>query len=455
MKFSLTYEYIDLLKEAIEKNESKYIQEQSVLLHAVDIAEIFDRITIQEARYFFTQISDKEKAADVIVELEEDIREELLEGLSGNEIAALFIDNVNSDDAADILNELSDDLKNEVIQQIHKQDIEQASDIIDLLNYEEDTAGGLMGKEYIQVNINWTSERCIQEIRTQAQEIDQVYTVYVVNDNDVLKGIISLKKLILVQVDTQVSDIYDESILSVNASCDSEEVANIMQKYDLIALPVVDEIGRLIGRITIDDVVDVIKEEAEKDYQLISGITQDVEHTDNVWMLTKARLPWLLIGLIGGIVGAKVIGNFEDTIRINPEMAFFIPLIAAMGGNVGVQSSSIIVQGLANKSIEKTRIFLKLFKELLVGLANGFICSILILGYNLLFNQSLDLSATVSAALLVVIVFASVFGSFVPLVLNKYKIDPAVATGPFITTINDVLGLLLYFAIGRIMYGIF
>jgi magnesium transporter len=333
--------------------------------------------------------------------------------------------------------------------------VEQASVIVDLLSYPEDSAGGLMAKELIKVRADWSMLKCVKEMRKQAENIKNVYTIYVVDDFGRLIGTLSLKKLLLAPDGSKVRDLYYDEVLSVKAYETSEEIASIMEKYDLVVLPVVDELDRLIGRITIDDVVDVIKEEADKDYQMASGLSETVDSADSVRVLTRARLPWLLVGLLGGILGALVIDQYEDTLGLYPEMALFIPLIAAMGGNVGVQSSAIIVQGLANNSLGFQSLSYKLGKELLVALVNGLVCSALILAYTLLFKDSTDLAATVSVALVLVIIFAGLFGTLVPLMLDKYKIDPALATGPFITTMNDIVGLFIYFSIGHLMYSWF
>jgi magnesium transporter len=296
---------------------------------------------------------------------------------------------------------------------------------------------------------------CIREMRKQAEDLDEIYYIYVVSDENVLLGILSLKALLLASASTRVKDIYAAEVRSVQTDTDSEEVAQIMEKYDLIVLPVTDSIGRLMGRITIDDVVDVIRDEAEKDYQLASGITTDVETTDSPARLSRARLPWLIIGLLGGIVVAAVIGRFEEDIKINPEMAFFIPLIAAMAGNVGIQSSAIIVQGIASNSLGLESTYRKLAKELIVSLMNGIILSGILFLYNFFISHNLALTFTVSISLFMVIIFAALFGTLIPLMLHRMKIDPALATGPFITTMNDIMGLFIYFLMGRILYGIF
>ena len=446
MKFELSKEYIEHIQSLIEEQSVVKLKEELTEIHAADIAEIYEAIELEQAHFLHNIIED-EKGADILMELEDDLRDQLLDNLSPKEIAEEVLENLESDDAADIVSELPQEVKEEVLS--HIEDVEHASDIADLLNYPEDTAGGLMAKELIKVNKNWTVMRCVREMRKQAENVSFVYTIYVVDDNDILAGTLSLKKLLLTDAKTIISEIYKEDIIMVNANEDNEEVGNIMNKYDLIVLPVVNDLGQLIGRITVDDVMEVIKEEAEKDYQMASGISEDVESSDSIWTLTRARLPWLLIGMIGGLLGAKVIGIFD--IEKNYQMAFFIPLIAAMGGNVGVQSAAIVVQGLAGGSIEFNGTFKRLIKELGVALVNGIICSSIIYIATFLLGYGVWLSATVSIALLAVIIFAALFGTFVPLSLDKYKIDPALATGPFITTVNDVLGLFIYFLIGQMI----
>lgn len=449
MQFELTKEYLGDIKAAIERNDELALIELVQDLHPADLGEILDELDIAEAGSLY-KVLDASRASSVLTYMEEDKREDFLASLSSKEIAEQFIDNLDSDDAADMLNLFPQEQKEEIISLI--EDRQQARDIVDLLHYEEGTAGALMAKELIRVNVNWSVSKAVREMRRQAEAIENVYTVYVVDDEDVLVGRLPIKRLLLTPLKTQIADIYDGKIRSVGVEVDQEEVAAIMEKYDIVALPVVDELGRLQGRITIDDIVDVIKEEAEKDYALASGISGDVDSSDTVFRLTRARLPWLLIGLFGGVLGARVIELYEGDLQLYPEMAFFIPLIAAMGGNAGVQSSAIIVQGLANKSLGLTGIIPKLTKEFLVGLLNGFVCAALIFSYNIIFGDSLDLSYTVSVALLSVIVIATLFGTFVPLILDRYDIDPALATGPFITTVNDVLGLFIYFFIGHVLY---
>jgi len=449
MHFELTREFLDDLKDIIENrdevNAFKIIKD----LHPADLAEIYENLNPDEAKFLYLLV-DKDRAADMLLELEEADREKILYALPGEVIAKQIIAKMDSDDAADVISELSEEKQTEILKNIY--DVEHAGDIVDLLGYDENTAGGLMGKEVITVNENWELTVAIREMRKQAEEVDELYYVYVVDDGNILKGTLSLKRMLLSKTNAKIKNILNADVISVKTDASSEEVAKVMEKYDLVSLPVIDQIGRLLGRITIDDVVDVIREEAEKDYQMISGISEDVEPTDNVWMLTRARIPWLLVGLGGGIMGALVMGNFEYEISLNTQLAFFVPLVAAMGGNVGVQSSAIIVQAIANQSIGFERTSRKLFKELSVALINGIVLSSLILVYSYFYTSSLPLTLTVSISLLIVIICASIFGTFIPLVLNRFKIDPALATGPFITTFNDILGLIIYFLIGRLMF---
>ncbi len=445
MQFELTKLFLKKFSLAIDEKRTKTAIALLKDLHFADIAEIINSISIENASYLFPLLN-AQTAADVLVELEENIQKELCKRISAKQLAKIFVKKIDSDDAADILGILEDEKKNEIIKFID--DIKQAGDIVDLLNYDEDTAGGLMAKEFICVKMNLSITACLRELRKQVRNIDEIYYIYVIDNNNILKGTLSLKRLLLSSdTDKKISSIYNANIITVQHHTSSADVAQIMQKYDLVALPVTDNLGRLLGKITIDDVIDVIQEEAEKDYQMISGITGDIEASDKIIHSTKVRLPWLLIGLVGGIIGAHIIGHYESNIIKYTGIALFLPLIAAMAGNVGVQSSSIIVQGLANNSIIASRITKTLFRELIVGVINAVLLSSLIFMYNYFFSDNFLLAITVSISLFVVVIFASLFGTFVPLILNRFKIDPALATGPFITTTNDIFGLLIYLMI--------
>jgi len=447
--FKLTEEFlakVRLLIEAINEDELLTLFEE---LHYADIAEIINELETPEAIYLI-RLLDSERTGDVLTELDEDLREDILAELSAAEIAT-ELSEIDTDDAVDIITELSEDLAKEVISEI--EDREHAAEILELMRYGEDTAGGLMAKELIKVNENWNITTCVREMRAQAEYVTRVHSIYVVDDNDLLKGRLSLKDLLTSPNDAHIKDVYIPKVDYVGVHEKSEEIAKVMAKYDLEAIPVVDEMNRLVGRITIDDIVDVIREEADKDYQQMAGITQDVEADDSILDLTRARLPWLVVGLIGGLGAAMIMGGFEDIISEHAILFFFTPLIAAMAGNVGVQSSAIIVQGIANDDI-KGSIASRLSKEMLLALFNGIILAVLLFASTWLWKGHLLSALAISLSLIVVIVMAGLIGTFIPLFLNKRGIDPAVATGPFITTSNDIFGILIYFWMAKIILGI-
>ena len=449
MDFKISKGFSKELKKHI-KNKNK--RELEVLLHDLhhaDIAEILEDLSFKSAIYLF-KVLDSEKTAEILLELDEDLREKILNRLSPKEIAE-ELDELETNDAADIIAELSALKKDQVISEL--QDEEHAKDIVDLLRYPENTAGGLMHKELVKVNENWNVFTCIKQMRIQAENISRVHSIYVVDDEDILLGRLSLKDLLTTSAKTPISEVYIKKLNSVDIYTEDVEVARIMQKYDLEAIPVMDEIGRLVGRITIDDIVDVIKDEANEDYQLAAGISQDVEADDSIIEHTKARLPWLVLALLGGFISVKVLGLFEGAMHQYGYLFFFTPLIAAMAGNVGVQSSAIIVQGLANDTLSGS-LFTRLIKEISLSLLNGLILSIILfLGSHFLLNVEIKISIIVAISLISVIIIASLIGTFVPLLLDKFGIDPALATGPFITTSNDICGILIYFTIARLILG--
>ncbi|WP_270517304.1 magnesium transporter [Sanguibacteroides sp. AM78-02pH3A] len=448
-QFELTNEFLAKLEEIINAKDKEGASKIVETLHPADIAEILEELDNKQAQFLFLLL-DNELAGDVLAELEEDERKRFIESFPPEIIAKRFIDNMDSDDAADLVGSMSDEQQHEVLS--HIEDLEQAGDIVDLLHYDEDTAGGLMGKELVAVNENWTVLTCLRELSRQAENIGEIFYVYVVDDDNVLKGRLSLKKMILSPTSTKINKLYNPDVIFVNTDETAESVGRIMQKYDLVAIPVVDSIGRLVGRITIDDVVDVIREEAEKDYHMMSGITQDVESSDTIWDQTKARLPWLIIGLFGGMLAAYMISFYQADIALFPATAMFIPVITAMGGNVGIQSSAIVVKGLASYSLGVKNIFQNIIKEIGGALINATICSSIIFVLTLCFNMnSFAMPLTVTISLFTVIIFASLFGTAFPLLLNRINIDPALATGPFITLTNDIIGLNIYLFIGKLI----
>jgi len=449
MQFELTKEFLDQLRDLIKEDNKAEVTKLLEELHPADIAEIIEELDKDDAIYAFLQV-EHDLAADALAELDDEERDILIKALPFKTIATQFIMNMDSDDATDIIGRFSEEEQQEILSYVH--DIEQASDIVDLLNYDDDTAGGLMGKEFVMVNENWTVLTCLRVFFFKQETAYEIYYVYVVDDDSKLKGTLSLKRMILSPTSAKIINIYNQDVVSVTVDEKSEEVALIMEKYDLVAMPVTDSIGRVVGRITIDDVVDVIRDEAEKDYQLASGITQDVDISDSIAVQTRARLPWLIIGLMGGLLDAFIISNHEADIQVSPMMAFFIPLITAMGGNVGIQSSAIVVQGLANNSLGYESTFRKVLRELGRSVIISTICSIVLLAFSLwFFSMALVLSAII--ALFFVIIFASVFGTLIPLALDKFNIDPALATGPFITMSNDIIGLFIYLSVGKVIFS--
>lgn len=447
--FKLTDEFIAEIELLMDSNKDSELKSLLEELHYADIAEIIDEFKEEKGTYLI-KLLDSEKTSDVLIELDEDIREAILNNLSSKEIAE-ELEELDTDDAADIVAELPKEIVEEVISEI--EDREHAKDIVDLLRYDENSAGGLMAKELVKVNENWNVLTCVKEMRAQAENVTRVHSIYVVNDDEMLIGRLSLKDLLTTSTKAPIKDVYIPKVDRVNINEKPEEVAKIMSKYDLEAIPVVDEIGRLVGRITIDDIVDVIKEEAEKDYQLAAGISQDVEADDSIWELTRARLPWLFLGLMGGIGAAAIMGGFEELISEHAILFFFTPLIAAMAGNVGVQSSAIIVQGLANDDL-KGSISNRLIKEMLLATLNGLILATVLLFFTWIWQGNLPTALAISISLVAVIIVAGIIGTFIPLFLNQRGIDPALATGPFITTSNDIFGILIYFWIARIVLGI-
>lgn len=445
-KFQITNQLINEVINLVVSNNEKKLRNIFNELHHADVAEILEELNFGQATYII-KLLDSKKTSDVLMELDDDYREKILKNLSTKEIAE-EVEELDTDDATDIIAELSEERQKSVISKIEDKD--HKADIKELLKYDDDSAGGLMAKELIKVNENWSVTRCVKEMRLQASEVTRVHSIYVVDNNDKLLGRLSLKDLLVADPKLNIKPIYISKVDFVNVNDTAEHVASIMQKYDLGAIPVVDKNQKLLGRITIDDIVDLIKEEAEKDYQLAAGITQDVDVDDSIYKLSWARLPWLFLGLLGGIGAAAVMGSFDEVLLQHKILFYFTPLIAAMAGNVGVQSSAIIVQGLANNDI-KDSINNRLFKETLLSILNGIILAIFLFGFIFFWRNEIDVALAISLSLVAVIIVAGIIGTFIPLFLNKRGIDPAIATGPFITTSNDIFGILIYFLIAKLI----
>lgn len=442
-------EIIERIHQWIQEKQEQTIREYLKNLHPSDIAEICDELDEEDARYIYS-ILDNETVSDVILEIDEDDRKELLEELPAETIAKRLVEEMDTDDAVDLIRDLDEEKQEEVL--AHIEDIEQAGDIVDLLKYDEDTAGGIMGTEMIIVNENLSMPDCLKTMREQAEDVDEIYNVYVVDDDERLRGVFPLKKMITNPYVSKIKHVMKKDPVMVHVDTPVEDVIKTIERYDLVAVPVVDSIGRLVGRITVDDVMDEARQQHEKDYQLASGISNDVETDDNVFRQTGARLPWLLIGMIGGIGNSIILGNFDGAFANHPEMALFIPLIGGTGGNVGTQSSALVVQGLANNTLDENETFRQILKESLVGLINASIISMLVYAYNFIrFGATATVTCSVSISLFCVVMFATLFGTFVPLTLEKLKIDPAIATGPFISITNDIIGMLIYMGITSLL----
>ncbi|MDO4779496.1 MAG: magnesium transporter [Bacteroides sp.] len=438
-------ELIIAVKALIEQNDAKGLKELIENLHPVGIAELCDELSIDEAIFVYKQL-DNELAADVLVEMDEDTRKDFLKILPPYIIARRFVDNMDTDDAVNMIRDFDEEQREEIIS--HISDVDQAKDILKLLKYDKETAGGIMGTEMVLVNENWSMPECLKEMRLQAEELDEIYYVYVIDDEEKLKGIFPLKKVITSPSISKVKHVMQSDPISVHVDTPVEDVVQAMRKYSLVAIPVVDSIDRLVGQITVDDVMDVAQEQAERDYQLASGLSLDVETDDNIFHQTKARLPWLLFGMIGGIANSVILGRFDTIFAQHPEIALYIPLIGGTGGNVGTQSSAIVVQGLANKTLDSKDIFKQVGKESVVALVNATIISLIVYSYNLaVYDASATIVYSVPICLFAVVMFASMFGTLVPMILEKLKIDPAIATGPFITITNDFIGMLIYMII--------
>lgn len=446
-------EDIEKIERLIDSEQRQEVLQELEGMHPADIAELFQHLNLKQAEWVFELIPNREEKADILMELDEEDRKKLMEGMDPEQIGH-YIDLLDTDDAVDLIQELDEEDREEVIQNIG--DVEQAGDIVDLLQYDEDTAGGLMGTELISVNENLSMPDCLKEMRRQAEDLDDIYYVYVVDDDNRLKGVLPLKKMITHPSVSKIKHVMEDNPVVVKVDMPIDEVAIDFEKYDLVAMPVVDSIGRLMGQITVDDVMDQVREQQERDYQLASGISSDVDADDSVLAQTKARLPWLLIGIAGGLLSSLILSGFEAQLAAVTALAYFIPLIGGTGGNVGVQASAIVVQGLANGRLDLKEFWQQLWKELRISLLTGVVISLAVFVYTLFTEPgSYGLTLAVATSLFCIVVFSTVFGALVPLTLEKLKVNPALATGPFIQITNDVVGLLIYVGMAAWMLSIF
>lgn len=442
-------EILENIQELIEQQNAVTLKTVLSDMHPADIAELCNTLDLDEARFLYRQL-DNETAADVLIEMDEDKRQEYLDLLPSETIAKDFIDYMDTDDAVDIIQEMDEEKQEEVL--AHIEDMEQAGDIVDLLQYDENTAGGLMSTEMVVVNENMSMPECLQEMRKQAEDMDEIYNVYVVDDDNRLKGVFPLKKMITNPSVSKVKHVMDEDLFTTKVDTPIDEVVQMIEKYNLVAVPVIDSIGRLQGQITVDDVIDELRDQQERDYQLASGITGDVETADSVFRQTTARIPWLLIGMLGGILNSILLGKFDFTFAAHPELLAFIPLIGGTGGNVGTQSSALVVQGLANGSLNTSNIWKQVFKESAVALINAIVLTLLVFTYNFIrFGFLSPVTYAVPVSMFLLVLIGSLWGTLLPLLFEKIHIDPAIATGPFVQITNDLLGMAIYISIIMVM----
>lgn len=451
MTFELTKEFIEDIERKIAARDNDSLVAILDDLYPPDIASILYELDGEDAYSLFQLIPDIDEAAEVLSSIDSDDRSKFVREHFTVEKIARYVNLFDSDDAVDLLNDQKIEVREQVIALLP--DREQARFIIDLMHYPEDVAGGLMQKELVKVWLSQTVSECIEEIRNQLDEVDKVYAVYVVDEENILKGIVSLKQLLLAQKNTRIENLYNEDIVFVETTSPGDEVADLMQRYDLEALPVVNTLGRLMGRITIDDVLDFVTEQAEEDMQAVTGISGEADEADTVWEIAKTRLPWLVVGVLGSLMAATVIKGFEETLIKITALAMFIPIMGSTGGNVGIQTSSLIVQSLAERSGISLSLGERLFKVLKVALLNGLVIGILT-GFYVFAIGEPTLFWVIGLSLLAVVLLASFMGTVTPIVLDKFGINPAVASGPFITTANDLIGIGTYFLIANALLNI-
>lgn len=460
MRFEITSEFLENLSAAIDSNNSGFVTDQLKELYPPDIAEILNKLELEQALYIY-KLLDEQIAADVLVEIEEDVRERILNSLTSKQIAEQLIDNMDSDDAADVIAELPDNVQDEVLAQL--EDTEQASDIVDLLNYDENTAGGLMAKELIRVHVKSSAIECVREIRTQADEVENIYAIYVVDDDEKLVGLLPLKKLIISPTRSRVADIYDSKVISVKTNTPAKEVANVMDKYNLVVLPVVDALGRLVGRITIDDVVDVRREEETEDLQKMAGMEALEEPYMSISLLhmLKKRASWLVILFVGESLTATAMSFFENEIAKAVVLALFIPLIISSGGNTGSQASTLVIRALALNEVTIADWWKIFRKEIKIGLSLGIILGLIGFLRVALWAQFVDIYGphwleigfTVGISLIGVVLWGNIIGTLFPILLKRLGLDPATSSAPFVATVVDITGLIIYFTVASILLG--
>jgi len=436
-------ELIEIITSLIKGGAEKSLLNIFADLHPADIAEIINHIDLESAKFAFS-VLDTETAGDVITEIDENLREKILKDIDVKTITDI-VDELYTDDATDIVSDLPEQIARQVLKNI---DIEDSEDVQELLKYPEDTAGGIMNSNFVYVDSKATIKDAINAVRMNAEEFDHIYHIYVLRENEELLGIVSLKSLLTNALQKKVKSVIQEDLMFVNPEMDQEEVAKIMNKYDLVAIPVVDEHRRMLGRITFDDIQDVIQDEASEDIQKIAGLTEEEEFSYSTFRISRNRLPWLFVSLAGELISAVVLASFQVSIENIIIASFFIPVVMAMGGSAGSQSAIVMLQAINAGDIWRNDTFKRLFKEFRVAFVNSIICTIILLIVTyFIFKVDIGFAYILSISLFIIMVNATMVGAIVPILMKKINVDPAIATGPFVTTTNDVIGLIIYFSL--------
>ena len=430
---------ISEVKDSIGDKNSKYLSKLIDKLRAADLADLIEHLKPEERLYLFEML-EPEGAGEVLVEIEAPVQESILSDLDNKAITEI-VQELDSDDAADLVGDLPAERAKDIIETLEDDVTEELEK---LLPFDEESAGGIMALEYVAVKDHCTIQEAIDIIKDKREEVEKLYYLWVVDDFEKLVGVVSLKDLVLEPANRLISDIMNTEVISVDVNRDQEEVAQLVKKYDLVSIPVVDEYNRLVGRITHDDIIDVLEEEADEDISLMGGVMhQEITEASYV-KISKARLPWLIAGLFGGLMAAVVINRFEHSIEKLIALAFFFPVIMAMGGNTGTQAATVAVRGLATGDISLVNVWKRLWVEMKVAMTNGLICGVLLGAVVYLWIGNIGLGCVIAVALMIIVLISGFIGAAVPLALKRMNIDPALATGPFVTTSNDILSLLIY-----------
>ncbi|MFQ6110516.1 MAG: magnesium transporter [Nitrospinota bacterium] len=437
----------DSLRRLVRRGAKEHITNMLEKLHAAEVAHVFQHLELDEKRYVFDQIREPRRAADVLAELDGEVCRELMEEHETGRLVQI-LQEMSADDLTDVIASLPQERADEILRLMHDKSSEPVED---LLKYPKDTAGGIMTPEFLALNEDLSVEQAIHEVR-RASEAEQVFYIYVVDERNHLVGVVSLRDLVTAAPQRVLRDVMAKNVWKVQTTTDQEEVARVVSRYNLLAIPVVDEENKLVGIITVDDVIDVISEETTEDILKMAGTREEESLTSSTFRVARSRLPWLLVSWVGGVVALQLINVYSLALSKYVYLAAFIPIIMGMGGNVGVQSSTIVVRGIATGRLGSASIGRILLKELKVGLSLGITYGLMLgLVTRFQFREVAWLGLTVGVAICSAMVVAAVVAALLPLIFQRLNIDPAVATGPFVTSFIDILGILIYFNIAAFL----